>query len=120
MEKMRKAGYFSENFIKNDSIKIVACNNAMLKYTWDNEPEPEFNIQPCNFLWKDRIIGGQGENLDSFKVLETIMKNDSIAIVNVDIYEKDKRSYNAKVEVIKTSNTTLKINTIELEWVRYK
>jgi hypothetical protein len=120
IEKMRSSGYFSKNFIQNDSIKIADCNKEMLKYKWENEPEPEFNIQPCNFLWKDQIVGGQGENLDNFKIIETNIKNDSIAIVSIDIFEKEKRLYNAKVEVLKDGKDGYKINSIELEWVRYK
>lgn len=36
----------------------------MMDYNWDYEPEPEFNINACNFLWRDRICGGVGEFLD--------------------------------------------------------
>lgn len=120
IKKLRNTGYFSENFIKRDSMRVSLCNAEMLKIDWEYEPEPEFNISLCNFLWKDRIVGGQGEDLDSFECKDVRKLANGFYLVIVDLYEKRQKSYSAKVHIKVLGDQKFQIEEIELEWVRYK
>lgn len=113
-QRLNKIKYISEKYKANLLDKLELCNNEMKKKKWDYEPEPQFNISQCNYLWFDNWVGGQGENIDGFNIISEVDNQSSIEFV-VEILIKKKVFTKSKVTVEKEKNT-YKVLNIELVW----
>ncbi len=112
-DSLKKHSVFNDEYIINDSIAISECNNAMLKEYWDYEPEIEFNLRPCNYLWNDRFIGAMGQ-----KILHTIVKVVEVKNnkVNLEVmfYVNDTGYYKKEV-LLKYKNDVFSISSISFD-----
>lgn len=106
--------YLSQSYKEEILGKMETCNGMMNKKKWDHEPEPQFDIRECDYLWFDNWVGGQGENISGFNIVsEKEQGPDTEFIVEIQINQK--RFTKSKVTV-KDENGTFKIATIELVW----
>ncbi len=113
-KRLSKIDYLSELF-KNDILnKLEVCNQQMKKKKWDYEPEPQFNISECDYLWYDNWVGGQGENINGFNIIKETDTNLGFEfmveiLINKNVFAK------SKVNVAKEGKA-YKIVSIELVW----
>ena len=68
-KRLDKVFFFSEDFKTRQIEKLKLCNAEMQKISWDSEPESQFNVRACDYLWYDNWIGGQGEDIDGFSII---------------------------------------------------
>lgn len=106
--------YFSKSFKNALLQKLESCNQKMEKIEWEFEPEPEFNIDECNYLWFDNWVGGQGEDIDGFNIISEVSKEHATEFV-VEILINKKAFTKSKVLVSKEGNY-YKIDNIQLDW----
>lgn len=106
--------YFSKNFRTRLLDKLDLCNDAMSKLDWDFEPEPQFNISQCNYLWFDNWIGGQGENINGFRIVKETNDGSNAEFI-VEILINEKVFTKSKVQIEQLENNYL-ISDIVLIW----
>jgi len=104
--------YFSQSYKTKLINQLKSCNQEMMKYKWDAEPESMFNLKPCNYLWGNQWVGGQGENISDFRIKQVNSKNMTVV---VQILVKDSPFVNSIVELEETEDG-LKISDIKLDW----
>jgi hypothetical protein len=104
--------FFSSAFKKTLSDKLNTCNTEMQKVSWDSEPESQFNIKACDYLWYDNWVGGQGENIDGFKIVSETSKTDAIVVL-VQMTIDDEPYSHVNVEV-KREDGVYRISGIQL------
>ena len=114
-KRLREVKFLSEKFIENSVIRLNACNGKMRKIEWESEPEPQFNIQECNYLWGDTWIGGQGENINGFTIKSLEVQPDGRVQGIVDILIDKKKFVQSEVMLSK-QDEAYKIDAIELVW----
>lgn len=115
-KRLRGIPFLSEKFKAAQVEKLKACNAEMQKVSWDSEPESQFNIRACDYLWYDNWVGGQGEDIDGFNIVdETETDNGNSAIFTVQITINGKPFTKSEVEVVRT-DSTFKISSIHLNW----
>ncbi len=111
-DKINGVKYFSNKFKSSLVERNERCNDEMLKFNWDFEPEPNFNIPACSFIWDTEWFGSQ-ENLDkNFKILNDFIKKDSYYEYTVQSYLNNKPLFQYNIEVIKEDDS-FKINSIQ-------
>jgi len=110
--RLDKIPYFSESYKTKLIDQLIVCNEKMQKYEWDFEPEPMFNLEPCNYLWGDQWVGGQGENISDFEIDNIDFEN---KIVIVQIFIDDNPFVKSTVK-LQESSDGYKISDINLEW----
>jgi hypothetical protein len=106
--------FFSERLKAELLNKLEVCNQQMQKQIWDSEPEPQFNIAECNYLWFDNWVGGQGEEIDGYNVIDEKVQGNNVEII-VEIMINKKRFTKSKVLTVKEGGA-YKIDNIELVW----
>lgn len=104
--------HLSEKFIENEMMKLAKCNDALQFISWEEKPEGDFNVEPCNYLWSYQWVGGQGDEITNFKI-STISENQDSYSVIVQIMAQNVEHVKSEVLVSKVS---LKIDNIELIW----
>ena len=86
----------------------------MLKRTWEYEPEPQFNIRQCDYLWYDNWVGGQGENINGFRVVNGTQTGSHVNF-NVEILINDK-VFTKSIVTLEKIEGNYQISNIELIW----
>lgn len=112
--RLSKVKFLSNEYINFTLDKLEACNAEMLKIDWDAVPESQFNIRQCDYLWFDNWLGGQGENIDGFRIVSEVNTKDGIEFT-VEILINKEIFTHSKVTV-KKEEEKYKINKIELVW----
>ncbi|HET8859932.1 hypothetical protein [Marivirga sp.] len=113
-ERINTIDYFSEDYKKKLVSRLENCNSEMRKIKWEHEPEPMFNIDACNYLWGNQWVGGQGENINGFKIEEVQVHSDDVLVI-VSILIEDKTFVRSHVLLTK-KDKEFKINDIKLVW----
>ncbi|MFZ5972426.1 MAG: hypothetical protein ACOYXA_12610 [Bacteroidota bacterium] len=113
-ERLNKVDYLSDSYKRAILDKLELCNNEMRKRKWDYEPEPQFNIKQCDYLWYDNWVGGQGERINGFNIINETSNQSNIEFL-VEILINNKVFTKSKVTVEKEKNS-YKISNIELIW----
>ncbi|MDG5817109.1 hypothetical protein QA601_18570 [Chitinispirillales bacterium ANBcel5] len=119
-QKLDKIHYFSEGYKSALISKNLKCSIAMMNSNHEFNPfEEMFHLGEdnhiCNILWYDNWLGGQGENINGYKIS--------------DVYKVDSTSYSIHVhillddEVFSTADVTVefqsenaKISNIDLNF----
>jgi hypothetical protein len=113
-KRLNEIQYLSNSFKISLVKKLEICNSEMKKMSWDSEPEPQFNIKACDYLWYDNWIGGQGENIDGFKIIDSNVIGDNVEVlVQVSIAGKPFVKVNVDVGL---EEKKYKIFNIQLKW----
>lgn len=94
--------------------KLEICNHEMFKRTWEYEPEPQFNIQQCDYLWYDNWVGGQGENINGFRIVNGTQIGSNVNF-NVEILINDK-VFTKSIVTLEMTEGNYQISNIELIW----
>ncbi|GCC51974.1 hypothetical protein SanaruYs_22050 [Chryseotalea sanaruensis] len=112
--RLEKVKYLSKEYINSSLEKLEICNTEMLKLDWDAQPESQFNIRACDYLWFDNWVGGQGEDIDGFRIVNEVASNDRVVFMVEILIQKD---VFAKSKVtVKKEDGIYKITNIELIW----
>jgi hypothetical protein len=111
---LEKITFFSNEFKQQLVTKLNLCNSEMKKIAWDSEPESQFNIKACNYLWFDNWVGGQGENISGYEVLNELAEHDC-KLVTIQIMVDEKPFTKTKVKVVRIDGS-FKISDMELDW----
>lgn len=101
LKKLREANFFSKAYILNQAKAIGTCNKEIQSQKWDANSELDFD--GCEFTTFDQWVGGQGEDIDGFKivsVLEDTHSNKS-PIVTVETLIGGKKFVVILVRVVK-------------------
>ena len=114
-KRLRTISALSERFINESVQRLTICNEEMQKIEWEAEPEPQFNIPPCNYLWGDTWVGGQGEEIDGFAIRSSAIQSDGSVVCTVDILIDQEKFVRSDVIVSKQDNI-YKIDAIALLW----
>jgi hypothetical protein len=112
--RLEKVKHLSNEYINSSLEKLEICNTEMLKLDWDAEPESQFNTRACDYLWFDNWVGGQGEDIDGFRIVNEVASNDRVVfmveiLIQKDVFTKSKVS-------VKIEGGVYKITDIELIW----
>lgn len=113
-KRLEKITFFSNEFKQQLVTKLNLCNSEMKKIVWDFEPESQFNIKACNYLWFDNWVGGQGENISGYEVLNELAEHDC-KLVTIQIMVDEKPFTKTKVKVVRIDGS-FKISDMELDW----
>jgi hypothetical protein len=113
-KRLNKISYLSEAYKKGLLDKLNECNHQMKKRKWQHEPEPQFNITECDYLWYDNWVGGQGEKVDGFNIVkENPGSSTTDFIVEILI---NKKVFSRSRVTVGIEERDYKILNIELIW----
>jgi hypothetical protein len=112
--RLNKIKQLSEKYKKNILEKLEMCNREMQKKKWQQEPEPQFNIRQCDYLWYDNWLGGQGESISGFKIIKEINSQTGVEFI-VEILI-DKKLFTKSKVLVEKEKGYFKISNIELIW----
>jgi len=93
-------------------IKKLVISNEMLKFEWDYEPESNFNIPACSFLWNMEWFGSQEDENNKFDILKEFKKEEKGYTYIVQNYIDNKPLFKYKVKVV-LEGDNYKINSIQ-------
>lgn len=112
-EKITSIPFFTRSLKDSLIGNIRKCNAKMLKYDWDYEPEPQFNIDECSYLWYDSWIGGQGEDINGYTI-DHVKSDHTSSWFKVTTLINDAPFSIVRVSVVKVQND-YKINHLQLD-----
>lgn len=113
-DKLNKISYLSTNYKNRLMEKLRLCNQEVSKIKWESKPESQFNSKNCGYLWFDNWVGGQGEDIDGFKIIaQTDVANSTKFTVQITI--NGNPFTKSEVEVIRV-DSAYKISSISLNW----
>ena len=113
-KRLAKVPFFSNEYRNQLVNKLKLCNAEMSKKIWEYEPEPQFDIGKCNYLWFDNWVGGQGESINDFRIIEE-NNHETYTEFLVEILIDKVVFVKSKVKVVKESDL-YKIDNIMLVW----
>ncbi|MEQ9219097.1 MAG: hypothetical protein RLO17_13700 [Cyclobacteriaceae bacterium] len=108
--------WFSDNYKEKLINQLKVCNEELMRFDWDAEPEPMFNLKPCNYLWGNQWVGGQGEKIDGFEIVLSERERE-LVICNVNILI-DNNVFVRSIVTLKEYNDEFQIIDISLDWKR--
>lgn len=114
--RLGKIEYFSPEYKERLVKRLSECNEEMLNFEWEYEPEPMFNIASCNYLWGNQWVGGQGENITGHEITSIEIISDTVAICKVNILIEDTTFVKSIVTLERLNNVKPKISDISLQW----
>jgi hypothetical protein len=115
-KRLKKITFFALAFRKTLVAKLEGCNSEMKKVKWDSEPESQFSIKTCDYLWGDNWVGGQGEEISGYEIIGETAEGDA-QLVTVQIFVGGKPYAKSQVLVAKEADK-YKIFDIRLDWTK--
>lgn len=112
--KLNTIPYLTTNYKNHLMNKMRLCNEEISKLRWESEPESQFNSKNCDYLWFDNWVGGQGEDIDGFRISDESIQQATFK-VTVEVMTGKSVFTKAIVTVVKEDNSFL-IDDIVLDW----
>jgi hypothetical protein len=116
IDQLRKSGWFSENYIKNDSLKIMPCVKEFndKKYTIDLEGSFFDECTKCDDLFYNRITGLHEDYVSKFNHKAVVQMGNNFIVIGYCLGVNEEKGDQIKMFCVKDNLHEYKIDKIEI------